>query len=458
MKTVRVGAAQGFYGDTIEPAVATAKYGNVDYLSFDCLAELTMSILVKDQKKDESFGYTRDITTSMKALLPYVKEKGIKLLTNAGGVNPLGAQKEIIRVAKELEMDDLKVAVVTGDNIFDQMDSLLSKGVQFDHMETGESISEVQAKLMFANAYLGSMPIVEALKQGADIVVTGRTTDTAQFLAPLIYEYGWSEDDWDRLASGIFMGHLLECSAQSTGGNFSGDWDQIEGMEKIGYPIAEMSDSGDFIITKVEERGGRVSVDTVKEQMLYEIHDPSAYVTPDVTVDLTQVKLEQVGDNRVRVSGVKGNPKPDNLKVVMGYEDGYMGQVLVGYSWPDALKKARKSDEIIRQQINENGLTYDEIQTSYLGYDSIHGPLASEPSEDLNEVYLRMAVRGKTKRDVLQLNRLIPPLFLNGPPSAGGFFGNIPPRQLLGMWATLIPRELVESQVKVIVEEVGTYV
>lgn len=457
MKKVRIGAAQGFYGDTIEPAIATAQYGNVNYISFDCLAELTMAILLKDKQKNENLGYTRDITTSMKALLPYVKEKGIKLLTNAGGINPIGAQQEVIRVAKELGMDDLKVAVVTGDNVIGQIDNFLAQGISLRHMETGESIGKVKEKLMFANAYLGAMPIVEALQQGADVVVTGRTTDTAQFLAPLIYEFGWSENDWDRLASGVFMGHLLECSAQSTGGNFSGDWEQVERMEEMGYPIAEVDETGDFMLTKVEERGGLVSVETVKEQMLYEIHDPSAYVTPDVIVDVTNVKLEAVGENQIKVSGVQGKPKPDDLKVVMGYEDGYMGQALIGFSWPDALKKARKSDEILRKQIEKHGLQYDEIQTSYLGYDSLHGPLAKEPNEDLNEVYLRLAVRSKTKQAAGQLNRLFPPLFLNGPPSAGGYYGNIPPRQLLGMWSALVPRETVERNVKVIVEEVGTH-
>ncbi|WP_108022495.1 acyclic terpene utilization AtuA family protein [Melghirimyces profundicolus] len=454
-QTVRIGAAQGFYGDTIEPAVATAKYGEVDYLGFDCLAELTMAILLKDKQKDGNLGHTRDITTSMKALLPYVKEKGIKLLTNAGGLNPVGAQQEVIRLAKELGMSDLKVAVVTGDNIIDQIDSMISQGLALDHMETGESIDPVKDRLLFANAYLGSMPIVEALRQGADVVVTGRTTDPAQFLAPLIYEFGWTEDDWNRLASGIFMGHLLECSAQSTGGNFSGDWRQVERMEEIGYPIAEVSESGDFIVTKVKERGGLVTVDTVKEQMLYEIHDPSAYVTPDVVVDLTKVQLEAVGTNEVKVTGVSGKPRPDTLKVVMGYENGYMGQVIVGFSWPDALEKARKTDEIIRKQMASRGLQYDEIHTDFMGYNSLHGPLAEEPKEELNEVYLRMAVRAKTKRDALKLNRLFPPLSLDGPPSMGGYFGNIPPRQLLGMWASLIPRDIVEKNVKVSVNEVG---
>ncbi|MYL32085.1 acyclic terpene utilization AtuA family protein [Pontibacillus yanchengensis] len=454
MRPIRIGAAQGFYGDTIEPAVATAKAGNVDYLCFDCLAELTMAILRKDQLKDENLGYTRDITGAMKALLPYVKEKGIKLLTNAGGLNPVGAQQEVLRVAQELGITDLKVAVVKGDNIFEDMEELMDSGISFDHWETNESISTIKDKLLFANAYIGAQPIVEALRQEADIVITGRTTDTAQFLAPLLYEFNWEQDDWNRLASGVFMGHLLECSAQSTGGNFSGDWQDIEAMDQIGYPIATCEPSGDFVVSKVEGSGGLVSPETIQEQMLYEIHDPSAYVTPDVVVDITKVQFEQVRDNEVKVTGVHGKPKPEELKVVMGYENGYMGQVIIGFSWPDALAKAKKADQIIRQKLKRHSLDYEELQTDFMGYNSLHGPLAEPPGEDINEIYLRMAIKTASKREAMKFARLFPPLALNGPPSMGAYIGNIPPRQLVGMWASLIPCEIVERNVDVHVQEV----
>jgi hypothetical protein len=454
MKTVRIGAAQGFYGDTIEPAIATAKEGNVQYICFDALAELTMSILTKDKQKDPNLGYTKDTPLNMKALLPFVKEKGIKILTNAGGVNPVAARDEVIRVAEQLGIEGLKVAVVTGDNVIDRINELTDHGVTLEHMETNQPISEVKDKLLFANAYLGARPIVEALEQGADVVITGRTTDTAQFLAPLIYEFGWGEEEWDQLAGGVFMGHLLECSAQSTGGNFSGKWWNVEGFEQIGYPIAEVTENGDFVVSKVERRGGLVTVDTVKEQMLYEIHDPSAYVTPDVVVDLTGMKLENIAPNEVKVTGTKGKPKPDTLKMVAGYENGYMGQVIVGYSWPDALKKARKANEIVRKQMQKYGWTYDEVRTDYLGYDSLHGPLAEEPQEELNEIYLRMAVRAKTRKEASRLSRLFPPLSLDGPPSMGGFIGNIPPRKLIGMWSSLIPRAIIEEGVHIDVKEV----
>ncbi|OEH91828.1 acyclic terpene utilization AtuA family protein [Bacillus solimangrovi] len=454
MKSVRIGAAQGFYGDHIDSAVATAKLGNVDYLCFDCLAELTMAILTKDQQKDSKLGYTRDITSSMTALLPYVKEKGIKLLTNAGGINPIGAQQEVLRVAQQLGIHNLKVAVVTGDNLFDTFDRWVERGVSFDHWETGESISKVKERLLFANAYIGAQPIVRALREGADIVITGRTTDTAQFLAPLIYEFQWGENEWDKLASGVFMGHLMECSAQSIGGNFSGNWDEIEHMDRMSYPISQVYEDGGFIITKLDELGGLVNLDTIREQMLYEIHDPNAYVTPDVIVDLTKVQLEQIDVNKVKISGTKGKPKPEQLKVVMGYEDGYVGQAITGYSWPDAMNKAKKAEEIIRLQIKKKGLAYKEIQTDFIGYDALHGPLAHRADHHVNEIFLRMAVRTTTKKEAMTFPRLFPPLALNGPPSMGAFIGNIPPRQLIGMWASFIPRELVEEQISIHIQEV----
>ncbi|PLR91618.1 DUF1446 domain-containing protein [Bacillus sp. T33-2] len=456
MKKVRIGAAQGFYGDSVEGALANAKYGNVDYLSFDCLAELTMAILAKDRQKDLTAGFTKDIGPFMKALLPFVKDKGIKLLTNAGGINPEGGRDIVLQIANELGIRGLRVAVVTGDNIHPVLDNFLEKGADFRDLETGRRFGEeIRKKLVFANAYIGARPLVEALKQGADIVICGRTTDTAQFLAPLIYEFDWHEEDWDRLASGVFMGHLLECSAQSTGGNFSGNWQEIDGFEKMGYPIAEILSNGEFTIEKVEECGGIVTTDTVKEQMLYEIHDPASYITPDVIVDITGAELSEAGRNKVRVSGVKGRPMPSELKVVMGYEDGYMGQVLIGYSWPDALKKARETDRIIRNQLEQKRIRFSELRTDFLGYNSLHGPLSKEPDEEINEIFLRMAIKTEDRRTVESFRRLFPPLALNGPPTMT-YIGNIPTRQLLGMWSALVPRDLVESRIQVSVKEVDS--
>lgn len=453
LRKIRIGAGQGFYGDSIDGAVLNAKYGNLEYLAFDALAELTMAILSKNKASNENLGYTRDLYAFMKTLLPYMKEQGFKMLTNAGGLNPIAAKDVVLKVAKDLGITDIKIAVVTGDDIKNRIDELRDKRVDFTDLETRKPFTkEIEEKLLFANAYLGAEPLVKALEQGADIVISGRTTDTAQFLAPLIYEFGWEYDDWDRLASGIFMGHLLECSAQSTGGNFTLGWDEIEGYENIGYPIAEVEENGDFIITKVEESGGLVNAQTVKEQMLYEIHDPANYVTPDVIMDITNVKLEEVGKNRVKVTGVKGKKRPDHLKVVAGYEDGFLGQVIIGYSWPNALEKAKKAEEIIRKIMKKKHITYEKIQVDYIGYNSLHGPL-SHKQVDPNEIYLRFAVKAKDKAKADGLFRLFPPLGLNGPPSIA-LIGNIPSRQLLGMWSFLIPRELVEEHVQILISEV----
>ncbi len=455
MKKVRIGAGQGFYGDTIYGALNMAKYGDVQYISFDCLAELTMAILQKDKQKDSSKGYTKDITVTAKNLLPYVKEKGIKLITNAGGINPEGARDEVIRICKEMGIDGIKVGIATGDNIYPYLDEFQEKGISLADYDTGDAFTKSKDEILFASAYLGVWPIVECLKQGADIVITGRTTDTAQFLAPLIYELGWKEDEWDLLAQGILLGHLMECSGQATGGNFSGDWWNVPELEKVGYPIAEVYEDGTAYITKPEQTGGRVSIDTLKEQFLYEIHDPSHYITPDVIADFSGTKFEQVGENKVKVSGVKGKPKPPTLKAIMGYSNGYMGQGMIGYSWPDALSKARKADEIVRKQMELYEIQVKDIHTEYIGYNSIHGPLATPVDEEqLNEIYLRVAVHTETKEEAAQFGRLFPPLALNGPPFVGGLANMFSVRQLLGLWSVLIPREEVESKITTNVKEV----
>lgn len=452
-RTVRIGAAQGFYGDMLGPAIESARAGDISYLCFDCLAELTLAILQKDRQKDPSMGYTRDVTPSMKSLLPIAAEKGIKILTNAGGINPEGAQREIVRIAKDLGLEGLKVARVTGDDVLHRLDELHGKGITLDHLETGRGIEEIRDRILFANAYLGTGPIVEALRGGADVVVTGRTTDSAQFLAPLVHEFGW--EDEDRLAQGILMGHLAECSGQATGGNFSGDWQNVEDLDRIGFPLAEVREDGGFVLTKPEGTGGLVSVNTVKEQMLYEIHDPASYITPDVILDMSDARLEDAGPDRVSVLGARGKHPPDTLKVVMGYGDGWMGQAMAGYSWPDALEKARAADRIVRKQIERMGLEYDEIRTDFVGHDSLHGPLSESLSAELNEIYLRMAVRTRDRSEAAKLGRLFPPMALNGPPTMSGFQGVARPRELLGMWSCLVPRHEVESQVEVQIEEVA---
>jgi len=454
MKTVRIGASQGFWGDTPLPVLDVVERGNVQYLCGDALAELTLAILQKARQRDPGAGFVSDLIPLINTVLPICLDKGIKFLTNAGGINPQGAADQVVELLKAKGYTGVKVAVVTGDDFLTRLPELTARGFTFNSLDNGRPLQEVADRILFANVYLGAEPLVEALQQGADIVISGRTADPSQFLAPLIYEFGWALDDWDRLAAGTLMGHLMECSAQSTGGNFSGRWQDIPLMEKPGYPVSEMEESGDFIITKAEGTGGLVNLDTVKEQMLYEIHDPEAYTTPDVVADFTTPVLADLGRNRVKVSGTRGRPRPENFKISIGYQDGYLGEGFLRYSWPDALAKARKADEIIRRQFELTGLKAEEILTEFIGVNSLHGPLAPEPTGELNEVGLRIAVRTRDKKEAARVPRYFPPLALNGPPGASGVGGTPKPRELIGHFPSLIARSLVEPEVRVEIREV----
>lgn len=453
MRTVRIGAGQGFYGDSLLPVLDVARYGGVKYISFDTLAELTLAILQKGRRKDPSQGYTKDVVPMMRNLLPICREKGIKLITNAGGINPAGAARAVAALARELGLGDLKVACVTGDDIYDRLDELAVQGVTFQDKETGQALGDVRERVLFASVYLGANVIADALRQGADVVITGRTTDTAQFLGPLLYEFGWGREEWNKLAQGIMLGHLMECSGQVSGGNLQVGWEDVPNLERIGYPIAEVSEDGSFVLTKPEGTGGAVTLRSVKEQFLYEIHDPTTYITPDVICDLTTTRLEQVGENRVRVSGTIGRPAPPTLKALLGYADGFMGEGYISFSWPKAYSKAKRAAEIIAKRLEMQGVKPQEMHVEYIGINSLWGALAPEPVDEdqINEVRLRIAIRTANKRDCEVLAREFPPLLLSGPPTASAVAGTPQPRELMGLWSTLIPRELIEpfSQVKV---------
>lgn len=456
MRTVRIGAGQGFYGDSLLPVLDVARHGDVRYISFDTLAELTLAILEKGRKKDPTQGYTKDVVPMMRNLLPICRERGIRLITNAGGINPPGAAAAVAQAARELGMKGLRIACVTGDDIYERLDDLAARGVTFKDKETGQALGDVRDRVLFASAYLGADVIAESLRQGADVVITGRTTDTAQFLGPVLYEFGWRRDDWDRLAQGIVLGHLMECSGQVTGGNFQVGWEQMQNLERIGYPVAEVSEDGSFVLTKPEGTGGAVTVRTVKEQFLYEIHDPTTYITPDVTVDFTTTRIEQVGPDRVRVSGTRGRPAPPTLKALLGYADGWMGEGYISFSWPNAYSKAKRAAEIVTRRLEMQGVRPDEIHLEYIGINSLWGALAPEPVDEdaVNEVRLRVAIRTRDRRHCEVLAREFPPLLLSGPPTASAVAGTPSPRELMGLWSTLIPRELVEAHVKIAVEEV----
>ncbi len=446
---IRIASGQGFWGDLVDAPYKQATGGQVDYIMMDYLAEVTMSILQKQKLKDPNLGYARDIPTLMERLLPVLKEKNIKVITNGGGVNPVACRDAIFEVAKKTGIKNLKIGIVTGDNILDNIDELVSKGVELKNMESGESVKTVREKILSANVYLGAAPVVECLKQGADIVITGRVTDTGLTLAPMIYEFGWDMSNWDLMAAGTVAGHILECGGQASGGNFLGDWKRIPELARIGFPIAEAFPNGEVIITKHENTGGRVSVETVSEQLVYEIGDPKDYITPDCIADFTSIRLEDAGVNRVRVFGVKGLPATPFYKVSMSYSDGYSAFGSLTYSWPDALEKAKAADEILRTRLSDLGLKFDEIKTEFQGYNACHGPIA-KTYDDLNEVVLRIGVRSQDRKSIERFGMEIAPLILTGPPGVTGFAGGRPkPSDVVAYWPALIPKNEVKAEVEV---------
>lgn len=446
---IRIASGQGFWGDLVDAPFKQATGGPVDYIMMDYLAEVTMSILQKQKLRDPNLGYARDIPPLMERLLPVVKEKNIKVITNGGGVNPIACRDAIFSVAKKIGIKELKIGVVVGDNILDKIDELVSKGVELKNMETSETVKTVRDKILSANVYFGAAAIVDCLKQGADIVITGRVTDTGLTLAPMIYEFGWDMSNWDLMAVGTVAGHILECGGQASGGNFLGDWKSIPDLARIGFPIAEAFPDGEVIITKHENTGGRVTVETVSEQLVYEIGNPKDYITPDCIADFTSIHLEDVGVNRVRVYDVKGLPATEFYKVSMSYSDGFSAFGSLTYSWPDALDKAKAADEILRIRLNDLGLKFDEIRTEFQGYNACHGQIAKK-FDELNEVVLRIGVRSQDRKAIERFGMEIAPLILTGPPGVTGFAGGRPkPSDVVAYWPALIPKSEVKPGVVV---------
>lgn len=449
-KNIKIASGQGFWGDLVDAPVYQVFEGEIDYLVMDYLAEVTMSILKKQQMRDPKLGYAKDIPALMKRILPECKKRGIKIITNGGGVNPVGCAEAVLQTAKELGVS-VKVAVVTGDDLLDRLDELIAKGSTLNNMESGESIEGVKDKLLSANTYFGAFPIVEGLQAGADIVITGRTTDTGLTLAPMIYEFGWKKDEFDKLSAGTIAGHILECGMQASGGNFLGDWESVQNFEKPGFPICEAYPDGTFVIAKHSGLGGKVSVATVSEQLLYEIGDPKQYITPDCVADFTSIKLEQEGPDRVKVHSITGAADTPFYKVSCAYADGYISFGSLTYSWPQALTKAKKAEEILRGRLKNLGLSFDEFRAEYVGYNACHGPLAEQLDEDnINEITMRVGVRGRDYKALERFGMEIAPLILTGPPAVTGFSGGRPkPQEVVAYWPALIKKEDVIPQVKI---------
>ena len=453
-RIVRIAAGQGFWGDWPEAPVRQVKGGPIDYLMMDYLAEVTMSIMQKQKSRDPKAGYARDFVPLMERILPDVVAKGIRVTSNAGGVNPRGCAEAVLEVARKLGLKGkVRVGLVSGDDILARLDELIAKGHALTDMDTGRPLSDVRDRVLSANAYLGMSPVVEALDRGANVVVTGRVTDTGLTLGPLVHEFGWPREDWDLIAAGTIAGHIIECGAQSSGGNLLRDWRKVK-LENPGFPIAEAQADGTFVITKHPGTDGVVNVPSVTEQLVYEMGDPHNYITPDGIADFTTIQVRPDGRNRVRVSGIRGYPRTDKLKVSIAYFYGYKAVGTLVYAWPDAYDKAKRADHVLRARLRDLGLEFEEILTEYVGVDATHGRLAGPPSPDLAEVQLRVGVRARERAPVERFTREIAPLVLTGPPSVTGFAGGRPAvEEIVAYWPALIDRGEIEPHVKVDVLE-----
>ena len=447
---VRVASGQGFWGDWLEAPRRQVEGGDVDYLMLDYLAEVTMSILQKQKERDPRAGYARDFIGAIDSVMTGIVERGVKVIANAGGVNPRACGEALLALADQRgTRGKLTLGVVTGDDLLPRLDELLAQGHPLANMDTGEPLSLVRDRVLSANAYIGSEPIVEALEKGANIVVTGRSTDTALTMAPLRHEFGWKSDDWNLLAAGIIAGHIIECGAQCSGGNCLKDWDTIPDMWNVGYPIVAASPDGTFEIYKHPGTGGRIDVSSVTEQLVYEMGDPHSYITPDVVADFTSIRLERSGDDRVRVFGIEGRPATDKLKVSIAYRAGYKAVGTLVYAWPDAVAKAKAADQVLRRRLEMLGLHFDTIVTEFVGANATHGPLAGE-RDDAPEVQLRVGVRGPDKAMVERFTRELIPMVLNGPPSVTGFAAGRPKvEEIVAYWPALIDKTVVTPSVEV---------
>jgi len=410
-----------------------------------------MSIMQKQRARDPRAGFARDFVSVMERILPACVEQNIKVVANAGGVNPQACSQAVAEVARKLGLaGKVKIAVVAGDDIMGDLDNLIASGIEFNNMETGEELAIIRNRVQSANVYFGAAPIAEALECDALIVITGRCTDTGLTLGPLIREFKWASDDWDRLAAGTIAGHIIECGAQCTGGNCQVDWQSIPDLWDIGYPIIEAQADGTFSVTKHAGTGGRVSVASIKEQLVYEMGDPRQYITPDCVADFTTIQLEEAGADRVRVSGVKGRAATEFYKVSISYSSGFKAVGSLIYSWPDAYEKARAADRILRRRLDALGLKFDAMLSQFVGAGAMHEDLAGKPSPDIAEILLRVAVRSDDKAAVERFTKELAPLGLNGPPTVCGLGSGRPKvEEIVAYWPALMPKSAVAPRIEI---------
>ena len=461
MKTIRIAGVQGFYGDSPLGAISVALSEAADYLMHDALSELTLSILQKDKLKDVEMGYARDIELFAEKLYPLALANGIKIVTNSGGLNPQSAARKVMSILKSLGIEGVKIAAIDGDDLMDSLEVLKKSELPLLNLDTGQPYKESIFEPTHANVYIGAKSIKEALEQGAQIILAGRVADPCLALGILAYEFLWnlegdlSQKELDKLANGIMIGHIIECGGQASGGNSYSEWEgRSYSFSTLGYPIAHVSEDGSAIITKVEGSGGKVSRNTIREQLVYEIHNPAAYITPDVIVDFSSIKVEEIGPDKVHVSGAKGRLRPEQLKLCIGQMEGFISEQLFFFSWPYAYDKALAFIQAAKEIWAILPFRYNELRFNYLGINGIHEEAAPMPSKDfieqMNEVGVRIAIRHQKPETGKMMIQSIIGLGLNGPPGIAasmnwGKSGSI----RLGLFPTLVPRELICEKVTI---------
>ncbi len=441
MKDVRLGAGAGYAGDRIEPAVELAERGEIDYLVFECLAERTIALAQQAKRRDPESGYDPLLEARMRAVLAPCRARGIRIVTNMGAANPLAAAGLTREIARELGLAGLRIAAVTGDDLIDAI-----RVGDFEIAETGDRVAGLGNRIVSANAYLGAAPIVEALARGADVVITGRVGDPALFLAPLVHEFGWAMDDWDRLGRGTLAGHLLECAGQITGGYFADPgYKDVAGLARLGFPVGRVDAEGGIEITKVAGSGGQVTLATCKEQLLYEVHDPARYFQPDVIADFSDVTMEQIGADRVRVTGGRGAPATGLLKVSLGYVDSYVGEGPISYAGPGARARGQLALEIVRERLALTGVACDELRCDLIGLDALHGGRLAGEREPY-EVRVRVTGRARTMAEAVRVGNEVETLYTNGPAGGGGAWKSA--REVVAVLSTLVPADLARPAVR----------
>lgn len=443
---VRIGAGAGYGGDRFEPAIELIEKGNVDYLIYETVAERTVALYQQEKLKDPTRGFNPQIERRLRPVLKAAKEKGVKIITNMGAANPQAAVKKVKELAASVGVTGIKVAAVLGDDVYDRLNELRENKI----LENGQKVGDYLGKIVSANAYTGTEGILEALRQGADVILTGRVADPSLTLAPLMYEFGWEPTDWDKMGKGTCVGHLLECGGQVTGGYYAEPgYKDVPRPWDLGFPIAEVSANGDAVITKPEGSGGLVTPDTCKEQILYEIHDPASYLTPDCVADFTGVRFEQVGTDRVKVTGATGRERPETLKVSLGYRDSFIGEGQISYGGPGAVERARLGGEIVEKRLKLRNIKMTEFKIDLIGLNSLHGDRLAGDTVPY-EVRLRFVGRTETKEDAVAIAEEVETLYTNGPAGGGG--ATKASREVLAIMSTFIPRNTITNSA--IVEEV----